>query len=117
MGLFQRGKEGLQPSEVSNQFEDPEDPGDANQTQNFTGLSNDVEFRQVIKHEGEEIGQDGKQVHQVQRLNEKVQLAGGAAEPDDVLQGEVDGREGIDPHDGVVDKGPDGVHFVVTYKV
>lgn len=55
----------------------------------------------MVEHEGEQVGEDGQEIDHVEGLDEEDQLARRAAEPDDVLDGEVDGGEGVDPHDGL----------------
>jgi hypothetical protein len=52
----------LESGKVTDKLEDPENPGDANETKNFSGFSDDVELREVIDQEGDKVGQDGKQV-------------------------------------------------------
>jgi len=48
---------------VPDQLEDSEDPGDADQTEDDSGLADDVELGQVVDQEGHEVRQDGEQVH------------------------------------------------------
>ena len=73
---------------------------------NFASFANDVEFGQMVKHEGENVGQDGKKIHQVQRLNKELQFFGGTHEPDNVFNREVHRREGINPNDCVIQNAP-----------
>ena len=86
---------------MSNQFEDSKDPGDSHQSHDLSSLANNMKFRQVIQNEGEEIGQNGQQIHNVQGLNKEVKFSGGTREPHDVFNGEVNGCEGVDPDDGL----------------
>ena len=86
---------------MSNQFEDSKDPGDSNQSHYLSSLANDVEFRQVIQNKGEEIGQNGQQIHNVQRLNEEVQFSWSTNKPHHIFYREVDGCECVDPDNGL----------------
>ena len=47
---------------MPDQLEDSQDPGDTDQTKDLSGLADDVELRQVVDQEGDEVGQDGEQV-------------------------------------------------------
>ena len=60
--LLQGAEEGLESGKVPDQLEDSQDPGDADQTKDLSGLADDVELRQVINQERYEVGQDSEQV-------------------------------------------------------
>lgn len=74
---------------MSNQFEDSQNPGHSNQSHDFSSFANNVEFRQVVKHKGEKVGQNGKQIHQVEGLDKEGEFAWSAYETDEVFQGEI----------------------------
>lgn len=91
---------------MPDQFKDSQDTSDSNQAHDLARFADDVEFRQVIKHKGENVGQDGEQINQVEGLNEKDQFAWSTSESNDVFDGKVDGREGVNPDNGVIDHAP-----------
>lgn len=89
----------LESSKVSDQLKDPKDLGDAYQPHHLASLANDVELGEVVHNEGDEVGQNGKEIDQVHGLDEELELLGRADEANKVLDGEVDGREVVDVED------------------
>ena len=57
----------------------------------------------MVYDKGYKIGEDGKQIHQVHGIDDKLEFLGAGDDPDDVLDGEVDRCESINPHDGIDD--------------
>lgn len=86
-------EEALQAGKVSYQLEDPQNLRHPDQTHHLAGLADDVELREVVDDDVDKVGEDGEQVHEIEGLDEEVKLSGAAAEADEVLDGEVDGRE------------------------
>lgn len=60
-----------------------------------------MEFREMVQNHWDKVGQDGKEIHQIHRVYEKVKFSWGAGEPNNVLDGEVDSSEGVHPEDGL----------------
>ena len=65
-----------------------------------------------MEEDGEEERGDGKQVDQVHRLEQELELARGAQEPHDILEREVDHADGVDRVQQVDDL-PVPVHPVI----
>ncbi len=97
--LLEGGEQRLEAGEMAHQLEHPEDASDADQPHDLAGLADNVQLREVVEHEGEKVGEDGEQIHQVEGLDKEEELARGTAEADHVLDGEEHGRERVDPDD------------------
>ena len=53
----------LKPRKVSDQFEDPQDPHDANQPDDLAGLPDDLDVLQLADYQRQVEGDYGEQVH------------------------------------------------------
>ena len=85
---------------MSHQFEDAEDLGHPDETDDLAGLADDVELAEMVHDEVDEVGKNGEQIDQVHWLNEELNFLRRARQPDKVLDGEVDGREVVHVEDG-----------------
>ena len=56
-------EEGLEPREVPDQLEDPQDPHDANQPDDLAGLADDLDVLQLVQEQRQVEGDYGEQVH------------------------------------------------------
>lgn len=54
----------------------------------------------MVNDERDKVRQDGEEVNQVHGVDEEPELPGAAGEPDHILDGEVDRREGVHPDNG-----------------
>ena len=63
MCLVQSVDEGLEPHEVANHLEDPQNPHDPQQPDDLPRLPDDVQVFKPGQEDGEEVGNQGDQVH------------------------------------------------------
>ena len=63
MCLMQSVDEGLEPSKVANHLEDPQNPHDPQQPDDLPRLPDDVQVLKSGQEDGEEVGNQGDQVH------------------------------------------------------
>ena len=59
----------LKPRKVSDQFEDAQDPHDANQPDDLAGLPDDLDVLQLVQEQRQVEGDDGKQVDLVNGIS------------------------------------------------
>ena len=63
MCLVQSVDKGLEPNEVANHLEDPQNPHDPQQPDDLPRLPDDVQVFKPGQENGEEVGNQGNQVH------------------------------------------------------
>ena len=63
MCLVQSVDKGLEPNEVAHHLEDPQNPHDPQQPHDLPRLADDVQIFKPSQENGEEVGNQGNQVH------------------------------------------------------
>ena len=90
VGLLQGRQQRLEPGEVSDELENPQDPHHADEADYLAGLADDLEILQPGEDEREIEGDDGEKIDKVHRAFHKLHLFGAADESDEILDGEED---------------------------
>ena len=63
VGLFKCGKKWLESCKMSDEFKNSENTSDSNQSNDFSGFSDNVKFWEVIQYKGKYVGKYSEQVH------------------------------------------------------
>ena len=119
-------EQGLQPGKVPNQLEQPLHPHHPDlflflhkpqhshhpdQPDDLPRLPDDLVVLQTLKKDGDVEGDDGGEVHNVQRVLEEPQLVGADNQAEEILNGEEDHNEAVNELDG---EGNVGILYVAV---
>ena len=86
---------------MPHKFEDPQDPHDPHQSDHLPCLPDDLKVLETLEDEREVEGDNGKQVNQVHRALDELELVGADDQADKVLQREEHHHEVVDEVDDV----------------
>ena len=73
---------------MSDEFEDPEDPHDTDQSDHLPCFPDDLKVLEALEDEREVEGNDGEQVDKVHRALDELELVRADDQTDEILQGE-----------------------------
>ena len=117
VSLLEGVEQGLETSEMSDQFVNSQDSHNFDQSDDLPSLPDDLEVLQPLQEEREEERNDGEEVDHVHGAADEFEFPGGAGQSDEVLKGEETDRDHVHHVDDLQEDGQVNLPVVILLQL